>query len=709
MFIPNEIEEFTENEIKHIPFEPLKNHKIGNYEYKLLNLLIDQLTSYNWKNEENIHTNILYTLVRGIVKMTNSKYGCICMFKHGCDTLLSEYFYKKSRKEEKPHGKVTQMKHTSSNLFIRSFEARNCIISNDVQQDPRLGKVPCPENHMHISTFLAIPVLTKDESNSVGQLVLVNSIDGYSINTIQTLFPLLRIIINVMKNYSDAYPIQSLDTLKHHFIATMSHEIRTPLSGIVGMISILHDAGPLNDRQKEYLNRALGCCIQLMDIITDILDYSKMQSGTLVLNEEPFELNKCIQEAIDVINPRIFEKKLEFINNTSNIKSLKVYGDHKRLRQVFVNLLSNAVKYTKQGTVSIQSKIEFDNNNECSITFYIRDTGIGILKTDIKKIFKVFTQLKQPEDMSVQGTGLGLAITKELLKLMRSTIKVKSNGENQGTVFYFTITFNKELKSCSLNSTIKILVVEDDLNNRIIISNHLHSWNVDYTICSSSTEALNYLHLGKKFDVCIIDVCMSHISGIELAQKIKKEYPQIPLIALSSGDVGERGQMWFDVFLMKPYNKNKLYFHIMECVNKKYLSSSSSNEDEKRTDNTKICIVEDDETNRFVIAEFLKSLHVPEENIYTAINGKDAIDICKTHKIDMCLMDLLMPVMDGFEASKEIKKFKNPPTIVVISASILDTDRQKCSKIGVDGYLTKPIKKEDLQNVLDHYILKKNK
>lgn len=718
MFIPFEVEEFIDGKIEHTSFHELKSRKIGTHTHKLLDSIVMKLTSYDWSDSKNknIHDSVLDDLIRGIVKITHSSYGCVCMYNNGENTTIAQYTSRKSSKNDAPV-EPTMMKHTSPTLFTRSFEMRMCVISNDVSSDPRLGANSFPKNHIPISKYLSIPILTDD--GSAGQLILINtSLIEFSKSLIQSVFPLFRVLVNIMQNYNNDIPVEKdLDTLKHHFLATMSHEIRTPLSGIIGMITLLQDAGPLNERQKDYLKRAVGCCMQLMDIITDILDYSKMQSGTLFLNDEPFNVNTCIQDAIDVVTPRLISKKLKIIKSLHST-SQRVYGDHKRLRQVLVNILGNAVKYTSKGTVKITTSSESNNDNdgECIIYFSVQDTGIGIELKDIDSIFNVFSQLEQPNNSSINsGTGLGLAISKELLALMKSTIVVQSDGIGKGSTFSFSIAFQTEMNLSKLlqNNTenlqnAHILVVDDDVNNRMIISGYLHSWELEATVCASASEALHHLRLGKQFTVGIVDICMPHISGIELAQTIRKEFPKLPLIALSSRDVGEHGQVWFDSFLVKPYNKMRLYKDIVEhsTNGRNYSSSSSSSSEEEKTlHNIRICVAEDDETNQFMISEILKTLGVPIHNITITSNGKEAFEECKRKHYDLCLMDLLMPVMDGFESSKKIKKLRKSPSIIVISASILDTDRIKCSKIGVDGFLTKPITKSDLENVLNQFIV----
>jgi len=247
---------------------------------------------------------------------------------------------------------------------------------------------------------------------------------------------------------------------------------------------------------------------------------------------------------------------------------------------------------------------------------------------------------------------------------------------------------------------IKVLIVDDILENRMVLSSYLHNWKMQSHLCSSAQECLHELRLGKIFDIAIIDVCMPEMSGIELAQTIRKEFPHLPMIALSSKDVGPQGKMWFDIFMNKPYNRMILY----ENINKVISSDLHIEQNNKTIENIRILVVEDDTNHQFMIQEMLKTLGIKNENLYIADNGEIAINIIKKHKIDLCFMDLLMPIMDGFKCIEKLQSIKESPIVVAISASILDSDKKRCQSLGVDGFLTKPVLKKDLFNVLKRYI-----
>jgi len=707
MFIPDELEMFDGESIVTRKIQKDNMYNMKSSIQKTVNKILDFTT-----NNKFDHKTILTIIVNDITKYTKSKVGCFCLKTASKNNNFMLECIAKSKRCDTNFKKYMNGGN-KPNLFICGVVNKKCIISSDISSDPRL-QVIIPENHVKIKQFMAIPIFSN--GMCMGQFVFINS-HKFNKETIKKYSLLFYITSKLIKNYEmkSIYSNKNeIDNLKHSFLATMSHEIRTPLSGIVGMISLLSDAGPLNELQKNYLNRALTCCNQLMEIIVDILDYSKMKGGHLLLSDDSFNLKKCIDTAVDIINPKINEKELKFVFEVDELIPKILYGDSTRIKQVLINLLSNAVKFTNDGSVSLLVKLaKVVNKNEVLIKFIVKDTGIGIEKKDQNKIFDVFQQVESNTTVQKNsGTGLGLAITKELLSMMKSNIHVHSDGIGCGSSFSFEIKFQKEIIiDCENKHNINILVVDDNLDNRMVLSGYLHKWDIRYTTCSSAIEALHNLQLGNKYNIALVDVCMPRIDGIELAQTIRKEYQGMSIIALSSREVENDGRMWFDVVMTKPFNKMRLYDHIIrlssnECSNPNSLNlNNCENVNSKKCVNElKICIAENDEMNQVVLNEMLKRLGVEEKNIKVCVNGEMAVNLLKCNYYDVCLMDLRMPVMDGIEASKIIKKLKNHPSIVIVSASILDSDKVECSKIGVDAYLSKPYILEDLKNVIDQYI-----
>lgn len=675
---------------------------------------------------QEMHTRSLNILLRGVRDVTHSTYVAV-LLSRPCEQMGCELQVVASVARTKKYDKVSPEAHPNNmkmvmpdpnapNLFVRPFVKRLPILTNTVMSDPRLG-CTIPTHHLEMRTFLGVPIIC--DTQCIGQLVCVNA-KMYTVNTLKKLSPLTHLINSTVKsmeqNELNDSQITEVEDLKHNFLATMSHEIRTPLSGAVGMISLLKDAGQLNEQQRSYISRALNCCCQLMEIINDILDYSKMQSHTLVLSEEPFNIRNCVIESVDLVLPRA-EAKMVTVRTDIDVQVPNiVYGDPKRLRQILINLLSNAVKFTNEGTIDIRLRVERVDETIYTIRFEVQDTGIGIAVKDQQKIFNVFEQISNElishDEPSRTGTGLGLAICRELARLMYSDIYVKSDGVGTGSTFYFTLDMQAEMTETQLRhissthmdpSSIHVMVVDDNMDNRMILSGFMHKWGMRSTVCASATEVLHNLRLGKHYDVAVVDVCMPKISGIELAQTLRKEFPTLPVIALSSREIESKGRVWFDAFFIKPLNNIKLYRAIMQaCSGEKSLSVPAVKK--CPIGELRVCVCEDDSNNQFVITEMLKQIGVHGSNIHVVGNGKLAIQKCMHNQFDVCFMDLRMPIIDGFEASKRIKTLTGCPSIIVVSASMLEEDKQRISEIGVDGYITKPFDKSDLQNVISRYV-----
>ena len=374
----------SELEIFDTPFTKLQNvHMKNNHKeidkdiYHIFDEIISHLVEMKW-SKENIHQWCFDIIIKKLVTMTHSKLGCICVLKPSEEEQhklqCTSYYTTSSRikKSQIKFGKSMNICHDTNdiNLFMLACCKKINVISNNVEQDPRL-KCQMPSKHIPIKTFLSIPIC--NNSICVGQIVLVNRSKGYTSSLVERIFPLFPLVGKILYSYDNLDAnilIENVEDLKHHFLATMSHEIRTPLSGIVGMISLLQDAGPLNERQKDYLKRALGCCCQLMEIIGDILDFSKMKSGNLSLLNELFDLKECIQNAIDVVTPRATNKNIQlYVNVDENVPS-KVYGDGKRLRQVLVNILNNGVKFTNEGNVTLRINCSNTDDEQCNVHFF---------------------------------------------------------------------------------------------------------------------------------------------------------------------------------------------------------------------------------------------------------------------------------------------------------------------------------------------------
>nr|QBK87243.1 MAG: uncharacterized protein LCMAC201_01450 [Marseillevirus LCMAC201] len=577
-----------------------------------------------------------------------------------------------------------------------------------------------PEGHPNILTFIGVPLSYGDIT--IGQLGLFNNPDGYQMEIVEQIIP----VKNFFSNFIYLWKQQRLNvtkelelkkqvvTLKDSFIATMSHEIRTPLNGIVGMARLLSDSDNLSDKQSRYIRILAECSTQLMELVNDILDYSKMSAGSIILNKQPFNLRSCIQKAVDIISHRATDKGLDIKIDIPMVIPENVTGDSRRLNQVLFNLLTNAIKFTDTGFVKLAVTFEDIPSDEYTkskkIIFTVQDTGIGISKIDQNCIFEVFTKISKDDRFytnTTPGAGMGLAISKYIIESMNGAISVDSDGKT-GSIFTFYIILEDEtdiihlmeLHGKDLRDKIAI-IVDDTEDNRIFLMDTFYSWGIKALSFSSAREALNYMEKDTRFDIAIVDLCMPNMSGIELTQTMRERGYKQPVIGLSSIGINVPGHEWFDHFTTKPISKSRLFNLVLRCFVMQETKTVLPKRDivvERETRELRILIAEDDYYNQILITELLNTLGYT--NIKVVSNGKLCVDEAKANKYDICLMDVKMPVMDGLDATRRIKKMSNPPTIIAVSASVLDADKNRCYAAGMDGYIAKPIKLEQLESVL---------
>lgn len=653
----------------------------------------------------------------------------------------------------------------SSDSLMRRFERRSnsIIISNNPLSDPRFKrrKISKPKKPRATSvpvlktvrsrkrSILPIPdialfsfmIIPFGDQGNAGQLVFESSRVDLAIQDIEKISILFTLVEKALRtDFSEDGIVSTIKAvnreresngIKDVFLATVSHELRTPLNGIVGMITMLKDAGPLNSKQEEYLTILMECSHQLMNMMNNLLDFSKMVSNRLVLLKGPTSISKSVNDAVLMVQGKAKSKSLKLnVSVPANIPIL--IGDGQRLTQILSNLLSNAVKFTERGHVSLKVRAdkmpqgeddparELPYVKKWKIVFEVEDTGIGIPLTEQTKIFDVFHQSYNIDLlMARNGTGLGLSITKELVKMMNGKIVVNSEGvQGKGSRFTFYITTEEEIRMTDLASNhteiikgSRILVVDDRPEYRLQLADMLFKWGCIPTVVSSGEEALQYVRHNIEFDTIIVDICMNYMSGVELAQELRTnaKTSRIPLIALSSIDL-QSGTELFDIYMNKPIDQNYLFPSLLECLIKNKAIKEGTQvvtfpkgkaviKKLKRRD-LKILIAEDDHNNAFTIREMLVYLGFSPENIKTVENGEKCVTEVKTAKYDVILMDILMPKMNGIEATRHIRQMNPRPYIVAVSAAVQNSDKERCQQVGVDTYLTKPVLKEKLNAAL---------
>jgi PAS domain S-box-containing protein len=622
--------------------------------------------------------------------------------------------------------------------YFAELRQEQVVDAQDVASDPRTSELMQPYlQGLHIASLLDVPIFFGGQLAGVVCHERIGTVRKWSPEETQFATSIGNLVTLAyearQRQEAEAALLRAKEAAefanraKSDFLATMSHEIRTPMNAIVGMADLLSETS-LNDDQREYVQIFRDAGSNLLSLINDVLDLSKIEAGHLELDVVDFDLNDLVQRTAELVAVRAGEKHLELAYQIQPDVPTSLVGDPNRLRQVLLNLLGNAVKFTDQGEVVLGVERDPLAEGPGNILFTVRDTGIGIPKDKLAAIFERFTQVDSSMTRPYSGTGLGLTISRRLVERMGGKMWVESEL-GLGSTFYFAARFAvhaqapRPIPSAQWEqlADLRTLIVDDNATNRLIVRDTLAGWGIPAVEAPGGEEALIELrrafHAGMPYRLVILDVRMPKLSGWQVVQAISRTpgLAGLSVIMLTSerraGDQARARECGVVRYLTKPFRRPDLFNGMMAVIGK--APAEERDEFASRPDDAvaggpglKILLAEDFLDNRRMMEFYFKTT---PHRLETAVNGQEAVEMFIKGSYDMVLMDVQMPVMDGYAATQAIRTWERkqglkPVPILALTANALQSEARRSLEAGCTAHLTKPIRKAGLLEAIQLYV-----